>query len=470
MEFSMTINGESVTAAQSFDVLNPATEEVISRCPCASMEDIEMAVAAANQAFKSWSQTSRDHRNALIQKMGDAIEANIEELARLITLEQGKPLNNAREQEVMTSVRWCRTIVEFDLPVTVLEDNDEFCSELHHRPLGVVAGITPWNYPLNTAVWKILPAIATGNTVILKPSPYTPLTTLRLGEIIRDIFPPGVVNIIAGDNAVGQRLSEHPDIHKITLTGSVTTGKKVMAAAAMSNLKRVTLELGGNDPAIVFDDVDIEAVVAPLFWYCFLNTGQVCISIKRLYVHEAIYDQLCTALVNYAKHITLGDGMDEGVMLGPLQNQMQYEKVLDFIDSARREGGNFLCGGEVIDGKGYFVPVTIVTDLADDARLVKEEPFGPILPILKFKDIDEVVTRANNSCYGLGSSVWTNDIAKARKIAARIEAGSVWINHHMAKKPDAPFGGFKESGIGVENSALGLAEFTNVQVIRFPKV
>jgi len=469
MQFSLTINGKSVAGAEYFDVINPATEEVFAQCPAASHEQIEQAVRAARAAFPSWRDTPREQRNTLIEQMGDAIEANMEELAELLVREQGKPLANAREHEVMTSVAWCRAVTGFDLPVTVLEDTAEFRSELHHRPMGVVAGITPWNYPLNTAVWKILPAIATGNTVIIKPSPYTPLTTLRLGEIIRDIFPAGVVNVIAGDNEIGQYLSEHPDINKITLTGSVSTGKKVMASAAMSNLKRVTLELGGNDVAIVMPDVNIAEVVEPLFWFSFLNTGQVCIAIKRLYIHEDIYDELSMALAEYAKYIPVGDGMEEGTLLGPLQNAMQYEKVIDYIKSVRDEGGSFLCGGEVPDRLGYFIPVSIATGLADDARLVREEPFGPVLPLLKFSDVDDVIERANNSPYGLGASVWSRDIYQANQIANRIESGSVWINHHMAKKADAPFGGFKESGIGVENSELGLAEFTNIQVIRSPK-
>ena len=458
-----------LTHANSFSVINPATEEVIAECPSATVAEIEAIVATAKQAFKTWRLTKREYRYKLIHQMGDAILEHSDELAELITLEQGKPLKNAREHEVHTSAAWCRAITEFSLPSTVLEDTAEFRSVLHHRPLGVVVGITPWNYPLNTAVWKILPAIATGNTVILKPSPYTPLATLRLGEIIRTIFPPGVVNIITGGNDVGQRLAEHPDVNKITVTGSMATGKRVMASAATSNLKRVTLELGGNDPAIVMDDVDIAAIVPSLFWYAFLNSGQVCIAIKRLYVHEAIYDELCRALVDYAKTVTLGNGMDDGVMLGPLQNSMQYQRVIGFIDSVRRDGGRFLCGGDIPDQKGYFVPVTLATDLNDDAYLVTEETFGPVLPILKFSDVCDVIERANNSRYGLGASVWSKDIAKARQIAEQIEAGNVWINHHLAKKPDAPFGGVKESGIGVENTELGLAQFTDIQVVRHPR-
>jgi len=469
MEYSLTINGEGIAGATHFDVINPATEAVFAQCPAASPEQLEQAVSAARAAFPAWRDTTREERNALIHKMGDVIEAHIDELAELLTREQGKPLANAREQEVMTSVAWCRAVTGFELPVTVLEDTAEFRSELHHRPMGVVAGITPWNYPLNTAVWKILPAIATGNTVVIKPSPYTPLTTLRLGEIIRDIFPPGVVNVIAGGNEIGQMLSEHSDINKITLTGSVATGKQVMASAAMSNLKRVTLELGGNDVAIVMPDVDIAEVVEPLFWFSFLNTGQVCIAIKRLYIHEDIYDALSAALVEYAKYIPVGDGMNEGTLLGPLQNSMQYEKVIDYIHSVNDEGGRFLCGGEVAPGPGYFIPVSIAVDLDDNARVVREEPFGPVLPLLKFSDVDDVIERANDSPYGLGASVWSKDIYRAGQIAERIESGSVWINHHMAKTANAPFGGFKESGIGVENSELGLAEFTNVQVIRSPK-
>jgi acyl-CoA reductase-like NAD-dependent aldehyde dehydrogenase len=469
MKFSMTINNEAVTAADSFPVLNPATEEILAYCPSASSAQVEEAVAAAKQAFKSWKKTTRAERNAMILRLADAIEAHGDELAELLTLEQGKPLNNALTHEVGPSAQWCRAITKFDLPVKVLEDNDTHRSELHYRPMGVVVGITPWNYPLNTAVWKILPAIATGNTIIVKPSPYTPLTTLKLGELIRDIFPPGVINIITGDNAVGQQLTEHPDIAKITLTGSVATGKKVMASGALSNLKSVTLELGGNDPAIVMPDVNVQAIVPRLFWYSFLNTGQVCISIKRLYVHADIYDEVCAGMVAIAKQVVVGNGMHEGVMLGPVQNKMQFDKLVGYINSVEAEGGRFLCGGDVPEGKGYFLPVSIAVDLPDDATLVKEEPFGPILPILKFTDVDDVIERANDSTLGLGASVWSADVDAALQIAAQIEAGSVWVNHHLAKKPLAPFGGIKQSGIGVENSALGLAEFTNLQVIGVAK-
>lgn len=465
MEFSLTIDGQAVASSDSFDVLNPATEEVVAQCPAATAAHVEQAVASARRAFLSWRNTSREDRNALMHKLADAIEAHADELAQLLTLEQGKPVQNALDHEVKPSALWCRTVTEFDLPSKVLEDSETHRSVLHHRPMGVVVGITPWNYPLNTAVWKILPAIATGNTVIVKPSPSTPLTTLRLGEIARDIFPPGVVNVLACDNEVGQLLTEHPDVNKITLTGSVATGKKVMAAAAMSNLKRVTLELGGNDPAIIMDDVDLASVVPTLFWYSFWNSGQICIAIKRLYVHENIAEPLVKALVEYASHIKMGNGMDEGVLLGPVQNKMQYEKVKAFCESVEREGGRFVLGGKPQEGAGYFVPVSIAVDLDDEATLVREEQFGPVLPVLTFNDVDDVIARANNSELGLGASVWSADKEQANAIAARIEAGTVWVNHHMAKKPIAPFGGWKQSGIGVENTDLGLAEFTNLQVI-----
>lgn len=465
MTFDLLINGQAVEAEEHFPVYNPATEEVVAQCPKANLAHVEQAVSAAKTAFKSWRLTSREERNQLILKMADAVDAHREELAKLITLEQGKPLQSAFDTEVDVVRMWCEAIVSFDLPVTVLEETDTHRSELHYRPMGVVAGITPWNFPVNTAVWKILPAVATGNTVIIKPSPYTPLATLRLGEIIRDIFPPGVVNILAGADEIGRALSEHPEIKKISLTGSVATGKKVMASAAMSNLKRVTLELGGNDPAIVMDDVDIDAIVPLLFWYSFVNAGQVCIAIKRLYVHEKIYDKLCEALVAYAKTITVGDGMDPASMIGPIQNKMQYEKVVDFCQSVIEDGGEFLCGGVPERDKGYFAPISIVTGLKDSARLVQEEQFGPVLPVLKFSDIDDVIDRANDTNTGLGASVWCQDKERAQLIATQIESGTVWINHHMFKKPTCPFGGLKESGIGVENSALGLAEFTYKQVI-----
>lgn len=466
-KYQMTTDGKGVESAQTLPVLNPATEEVIAQVPNASRTDVDAAVESAERAFQVWKATTRESRNRCIGAMLEAIKDNADALAELLTQEQGKPKQAALD-EINLCLQWCEVFMGTELPDKVLEDNDASRVELQHKPLGVVAGIVPWNFPLVFAVWKLVPAALTGNTVILKPSPYTPLTTLKLGELIARAFPAGVVNILSGGDELGRWLVEHPGIQKVSFTGSNGTGKKIMASAS-ADLKRLTLELGGNDAGIVLNDVDIAQVVEKIFWAAFYNSGQVCVALKRLYVHEDIYEALGAALAAYAQHIPMGNGLDEGVVLGPVQNKMQFDKVCELSESARKEGGRFLCGGEVSVDKGYFFPVTIVADLDDDARLVKEEPFGPILPILKFSDIDDVVARANNSTSGLGGSVWARDLKRGVEIAGRLECGTAWVNNHGAIRPDVPFGGAKESGYGVENTELGLAEFTQLQVVNITK-
>ena len=331
-------------------------------------------------------------------------------------------------------------------------------------PLGVIGAITPWNFPLLLAVWKIAPALVAGNTVVVKPSPWTPLCTLKFGEMLRDILPPGVLNIISGGNDLGAWLTEHPDVRKISFTGSTGTGRKVMASASR-NLKRITLELGGNDPAIVMPDVDVRKTAEALFWAAFQNSAQFCVAAKRLYVHEDIYDELARALVDYTATVKVGDGSQPDTDLGPIQNSMQFDKLKDLLRDARANGLRFLTGGEVSKGPGYFVPITIIDNPPENSRVVTEEAFGPVLPLLKFKDIDDVIARANATEYGLAASVWSKDADAARRIAARIEAGTVWINEAHTFSPHVAFGGHKQSGIGIENALEGLAEYTNAQTI-----
>ena len=331
-------------------------------------------------------------------------------------------------------------------------------------PLGVVAAITPWNYPLLLAIWKIAPALVAGNTVIVKPSPYTPLCTLKLGELLRDVLPAGVLNVISGGNDLGAWMTSHPDISKISFTGSTATGKKVMQSAA-SNLKRITLELGGNDPAIVLPDVDPKQIAEQLFWAAFQNSAQFCCAAKRLYIHDDIYDEVRDELVKYAKTVKVGDGSREDTQLGPIQNRMQFEKVKNLLADAKQNGLTAVLGGEIPNGKGYFVPVTIYDNPPENSRVVKEEAFGPVLPLMRFTDIDDVVARANDTDMGLAASVWSADPARARAIAERIEAGTVWVNEIHTFSPHQAFPGHKQSGIGVENSLDGLAEYTNAQTI-----
>jgi acyl-CoA reductase-like NAD-dependent aldehyde dehydrogenase len=317
---------------------------------------------------------------------------------------------------------------------------------------------------VNLALGPLVSALYTGNTVILKPSPYTPLTTLKLGELLRELVPPGVVNVLAGGDALGATMTAHPGIDKIAFTGSVATGKQVYASAAAS-MKRLTLELGGNDPAIILEDVDPKAIAKKVFFAAFVNSGQVCMAIKRIYAHEQIHDELCALLVDEARRARVGNGLDPATTLGPLQNRMQYDKVCDLIEHTKRTGARLLCGGEIPDGPGYFIPPTLFADVADDSRLVTEEQFGPVVPILKFRDVDDVVARANATRYGLAGSVWTTNLERGKAIAARLEVGTAWVNQHRATSAIVPFGGAKESGLGRQYSELGLKSYMEPEVI-----
>lgn len=461
--YSMTIDGNRALSTRTIEIINPATEEVIASAPDASREQLDQAVAAAKRAFPAWSARSLAERQALVAKIGDAIEANAEEFMRLLTREQGKPRKGA-EWEIGGAAIWLREIAKQELPVHIAEQSESRSIETRRVPLGVVGGITPWNFPVLLAVWKIAPALAAGNTMVIKPSPWTPLCTLKLGELIRDILPPGVLNVVSGGNDLGAWLCQHPDVRKISFTGSTTTGRKIMESAS-GTLKRITLELGGNDPAIVLPDVDIAETAKQLFWAAFQNSAQFCVAAKRLYIHEDIYDALSAALVDYARTIKVGDGAEQGTDLGPIQNRMQFDKLADILADARAKGHRFLLGGDIEDGQGYFVPVTIIDNPPEDSRVVVEEAFGPVLPLLRFSDLDEVVARANDSDYGLAASVWSKDIDAARAIAERIEAGTVWINEIHSFSPHVAFGGHKQSGIGIENALEGLAEYTNAQTI-----
>ncbi|MCR9095205.1 MAG: aldehyde dehydrogenase family protein [bacterium] len=464
---TLLIDGQAVPTDTTFGVVNPATEEVFAQAPDASREDLEAAVAAARAAFPAWRAKSLDERRAILLAMADAIEADLSTLAALLTREQGKALQHA-QFEVGGTAMWMRALATLDLPVEVISEDDATRVELHRRPLGVVGAITPWNYPLLLSMWKVAPALLTGNTMVLKPSPYTPLAVMRFGEIVREIVPKGVLNVVCGGDDLGRWITEHPDVDKISFTGSGPTGKKIMASAA-GNLKRITLELGGNDAAIVRADANPEEIAGPIFDMAFQNSGQVCGAIKRLYVHDDLYDEMCDALVARANEKTVGDGMAEGTDYGPVQNAMQYDIVCDLAKSARADGGRFLVGGEPHEGKGYFFPLTIVADLTDGDRLVDEEPFGPILPVIRFESDEDVLHRANDTRFGLGGSVWSADTEKATEMAGRLETGSAWVNQHFNLSPFLPFGGVKESGMGVENGSWGLAEFTSSQVLNIKK-
>jgi len=466
-DYTLTIGGQAVAAQKTIGVVNPATEDVFAQAPDASREDLDAAVRAANEAFPSWRNTSLEERRALLNTMANRVEADVPNLAEILVREQGKSLANAQFEAGGTAM-WLRATAATDLPVEVLSEDDNGRVELHHRPLGVVGAITPWNFPLLLSIWKVGPALVTGNTMVLKPSPYTPLAVLRFGEIVRDVVPAGVLNVVSGGDELGRWMTEHSDIHKISFTGSGPTGKKIMASAA-GNLKRITLELGGNDAAIVRGDANPQEVAGPIFDMAFQNSGQVCGAIKRLYVHNDIYEDVCSALVAKAATKTVGEGMAQGTDFGPVQNKMQYDRVCELAESARKDGGRFLTGGKPDDGPGYFFPLTIVADLSDGSRLVDEEPFGPILPVIRFSDDEDVLRRANDTSFGLGGSVWSADAEKATEMASRLETGSAWVNQHFNLSPFLPFGGVKESGMGVENGPWGLAEFTSSQVLNIKK-
>jgi len=462
----LLINGELIDSGATLDVINPATGAPFTSVPRATEKEALAAIAAAKAAFPAWSALPIEQRRAKLEALADAIKAHAQELARCLTQEQGKPLAEALNEVLYTEI-FLRYVAKAEIPVEVAQDDADMRIEIHRKALGVVVGITPWNFPLLITSNKLGPALLLGNTIVLKPAPTTPVTVLLLGVLARDIFPKGVINIIADSNNIGSLLTGHPDVARISFTGSTGTGKKIMQNAA-STLKRVTLELGGNDAAIVLDDVDVEKAAPKMFNAAFANCGQVCIALKRVYAHASIYDKLCDALAQLAEQAVVGDGLQEGSQIGPIQNAMQFEKIKGFLAAAKADG-KVIAGGEVLPRPGYFVRPTIVRDIADDSVLVKEEQFGPILPVLKFNDVDEALARANNTPYGLGGSVWSSNVERAYEVAKRIESGTVWINHHLHFGPHVPFGGAKESGIGVEFSQEGLLEFSQTAVISLAK-
>ena len=464
--YKLLINGQMVDGELSMDVVNPATEEKLADCPRASESQLNAAVAAAKAAFPAWSKTSNDERKAAVLKIADVVEANAAELAQLLTKEQGKPIEDATV-EVYGMAAFCRYFTSLDLPVEVLEDSEGRRVEVHRNPLGVVGAIVPWNFPLILMAFKLPPALIAGNTLVIKPAPTTPLSTLRIAELIQDILPAGVINFITDANDLGAPMTAHPDVRKISFTGSTETGAKVMAGAA-GLLKRITLELGGNDAGIVLDDGDPKETAQKLFDSAFQNSGQVCIAMKRLYVHENIYDEVCEELASIANDTVIGDGLEQGTKLGPLNNKMQYDKVKALIEEAKQDG-NVIAGGEFPDKPGYFIRPTIVRDIKEGSRLVDEEQFGPVLPVMSFADESEAVERANASAWGLGGSVWSESPERAYALAEQMDSGTVWINKHAELDPTIPFGGAKMSGLGNELGQEGLQEFTQQKIINIAK-
>jgi acyl-CoA reductase-like NAD-dependent aldehyde dehydrogenase len=459
------IDGASIEGKFSIPIENPATGDVVGELMGAGPDTAALAVAAAKRAFAGWAATDAANRAACLMACAEIIETNAEDLAHLLTLEQGKPLGGLGSRfELGGAAAWTRHTASLTLPHDIIQEDAETHVSVTRKPLGVVVSITPWNWPLMIAIWHIMPALLAGNTVVIKPSPLTPLSTVRLIEMLQAALPPGVLNLVAGDDSLGPALTAHPDVAKIAFTGSCATGAKVMQSAAPS-LKRLTLELGGNDAGIVLPDANPEEIAEGLFWGAFINNGQTCAALKRLFVHDTIYDAVCDALVRYAATVKVGSGLDEASVLGPIQNRKQLEIVDRLVQAAKADGAKVLTGGAQQDGSGNFYPITLVADARPGMALVDEEQFGPALPIIRYSSLDDAITSANSVSVGLGGSVWSADRLKARVIAQRLESGSVWINRHGTLRPDTPFGGVKSSGFGVEFGEYGLAEFVSLQAI-----
>ena len=464
--FAMLIGGRAVAAGDTLDVINPATEETIAQVPDCSRSQFDDAVAAARSAFPEWRETSIEHRREALGQIAAALVDNAAELRDLLTAEQGKP-QAAAQGEIDATAFWIGEMAKYELPVTFSDEMPGLRSITTREPLGVVGAIVPWNFPLLLASWKICPALLAGNTLVLKPAPTTPLATLRWAEYISPNLPAGVMNVVTGGDQLGPWMTAHDGIDKISFTGSTATGKRVMESAA-GNLKRMTLELGGNDAAIVLDDVDVEAIAEPLFWAAFTNSGQVCVAAKRIYVHESIYDDMLAALAHIARNVQVGNGDSEGVALGPVQNRAQYMRVCDMLSEARATGLTLVEGASVSENKGFFVPVTLVDDPPESASVVQEEAFGPVVPLMRYRDLDEVIAKANDSPYGLAGSVWSSDVERARTVAQRLETGTVWINSAQNLTPYAAFAGHKASGFGTEQGLDGLLEYTVPKTIHVP--
>ncbi|WP_374425437.1 aldehyde dehydrogenase family protein [Paracoccus sp. (in: a-proteobacteria)] len=463
--FDLTIGGQQVATTARFAVRNPATGAIVGEAPNASAADLDRAVRAARDAQPGWAARPDGERAAACGAVAAILTEHAEELARLLTQEQGKPLNGLGSRwELGGAAAWAGHTASLSLPPEIIQDDETGRVQGIRKPIGVIGSITPWNFPVMIAIWHIMPAIRAGNAVVLKPSPLTPLATLRMVELANAALPAGVLNVVTGDDRdfnIGAAMSEHAGIDKIVFTGSTATGRHVMRSAA-GNLKRLTLELGGNDAGIVLPDADPAAIAEGLFWGAFINNGQTCAALKRLYVHDDIHDAVCEALVAFAGRIPVGDGMDEASILGPVQNRMQFDKLAALVSDAASRG-QVLLGGR--PGPGLFFPPTIIAGLKNGDALVDQEQFGPALPVIRYRDLEAAIAAANDNPNGLGGSVWSTNIEAARSVAQRLECGSAWINKHGAVQPNVPFGGVKQSGFGVQFAEAGLRENTTLQVI-----
>lgn len=459
-------------SGKRFETINPATGEPIAQVAEADKADVDLAVKAARAAFHSkspWRRMTASDRGKLLNRLADLIEKNADELATLESLDNGKPKSVAASADLPLVIAcyryyagWADKIQGKTIPI----NGDYFCYT-RHEPVGVVGQIIPWNFPLLMQAWKLAPALATGNTVVLKAAEQTPLSALRLGELILEAgFPEGVVNILAGYGpTAGQAIARHMDIDKVAFTGSTEVGHLIMQASAETNLKRVTLELGGKSPNIVFADADMEQAVEGSHFALFFNQGQCCCAGSRVFVEEKIYDEFVEKSAARAKRRTVGNPLDPGTEQGPQVDDAQFDKVMSYVEAGKREGAKLLCGGERVGERGYYVAPTVFAEVKDEMKIAQEEIFGPVMSILKFKDTDELVERANKSMYGLAAAVWTRDIGKAHHIANNVRAGTVWVNCYDVFDAAAPFGGFKQSGIGRELGEYGLQQYSEIKTV-----
>ncbi|CAF9936441.1 hypothetical protein IMSHALPRED_010755 [Imshaugia aleurites] len=462
--FFNNVNGRSRDAPEHYHGVNPATREPLWNTPVATNEDVNDAVLAAENAFHSWSIVPFEKRAKLLEDFAELYASYEKGFTELLVRETGKPKWEIEESSKDGSAKSGALAESLHLPVEVLEDEETIVTT-RYVPLGVVAAICPWNYPLVLSVAKIAPAILTGNCVIVKPSPYAPYTALKLVEIAAQIFPPGVVQVLGGNEKLGPWLVDHPGIQKISFTGSVASGK-IVAREAAKTLKRVTLELGGNDASIILPDVDVISTARQVTMGAFRNTGQVCLATKRIYIHASIYRPFLDAMHTFAQAMKVGEPDDPDVELGPLQNEMQFRTVKALFDDTRANGFKFAAGtSEIPDSLGFFVSPAIIDDPPSDSRIVTEEPFGPIVPCQPWTDEEDVIARANDTKTGLGACVWGKDTAKAKVIGRRLQAGSVFINSFEKPRPDVVVAGHKESGIGGEGGRLGLLPYCNPQAI-----
>ncbi|MGV9864709.1 aldehyde dehydrogenase family protein [Rhodococcus koreensis] len=462
----LTVGGSEFTATTFFDVVNPATGQAFAAAPSLAVEDLDKVFAVAQSAYLKW-QLDDDHRRSVLREMARALEESVDQLAPILTAEQGKPLKNAR-REIEAASTWLRYYAELEVGPIVVRDDDVRFEAVTRKPLGVVAAITPWNAPITLAFWKIAPALRAGNTLVVKPSPYTPLTTLAVGRLFRGIVPDGVLNVIAGPEPLGGAMVAHPVPRKVSFTGSTTIGRRVAVAAA-ERFKRVTLELGGNDPAIILEDSDVADIAPKLFWSAFANNGQICAAVKRVYVPKRLKNPMTEALAELARSVRVDDGFVPDVELGPLNNATQRDIVSELVEDARRSGGRIAAGGASLERDGYFYSPTIVENVGMSTRIVREEQFGPALPVIEYGHLDDAIADANDTEYALTASVWTKDLGRASEVAARLEAGQISINSHASGAvPYLPFGGHKSSGVGVENGPWGYESFTELQAISAP--